>query len=163
MTTRCCLLAILLSAVVVHAQNVNTAVQTTVDKQIDFSALKTYAWEKGQESFDPTSHKAIVAAIDTELAKLGLAKQADKGDVLVRYHSVGRTGVDLKNQKKGESAPLYDVGKVAVELLGGQTFKRVWQATTEERLSKDPSAREVEIQRAIARVFGVYPGRKKPS
>ena len=161
MIIRSCALAILLSAAVVHAQNVK--VQTTADKKIDFSALKTYSWEKGQESFDPASHKAVVASVDAELAKLGLVKQADKGDVLVRYHSVGRTSVDLKNQKKGESAPTYDVGKVMVELLGGQTFKRVWQATTEERLSKDPSARESEIQRAVARLFEVYPGRKKPA
>lgn len=163
MITRCCLLAILisLSAVAVHAQNVNTAVQTTVDKQVNFSTLKTYAWEKGQESFDPAAHKAIVAAVDAELAAVGLTKQAAKGDVLVRYHSIARTGVDLKNQKKGESAPLYDVGKVVVELLGGESFKRVWQATTEERLSRDPAAREQEIQRAIARLFAVYPGRKK--
>ena len=163
MTTRSCVLAILLSASVAHAQNVNTAVQTTADKKVDFSALKTYAWDKGQNSFDPDIHKAIVAAVDAELASLGLVKQADKGDVLVNYHSVGRTGVDLKNQKKGESAPTYDVGKVMVEMLGGQSLKRVWQATTEERLSKDASAREPEIQRAIARLFGSYPGRKKPS
>jgi hypothetical protein len=163
MTTRSCLLAILLSSAVVHAQNVNTAVQTNADKKFDFSVLKTYSWEKGHESFDPVSHKAIVAAVDAELAALGLVKQAGKGDVAVRYHSVARTGVDLKSQKKGESAPTYDVGKVAVELLAGQSFKRVWQATTEERLSKDASAREVEIQRAIARIFASYPGRKKPA
>ena len=163
MTIRSCLLAILLSSTVVHAQNVNTAVQTTADKKFDFSAVKTYSWEKGQESFDPVSHKAIVAAVDAELAALGLVKQASKGDVSVRYHSVGRTGVDLKNQKKGESAPTYEVGKVVVDLLAGQSFKRVWQATTEERLSKDTPAREAEIQRAIARIFGSYPGRKKPA
>ena len=157
------MLAIVLAGAVVQAQNVNTLrteVKTDVDKKIDFKAFKTYAWEKGQISADPVSHKIVVAAVDAELAALGLTRQDAKGDVLVRYHAVGRTDVDLKNAKKDGTGPTSDVGKVAVELLGGTSFKQVWMATTEERLSKDPAARDTDIRRAITRLFTAYPGRK---
>ena len=164
MKAHSCVLAIILAGAVVQAQNVNTLrteVKTTVDKKIDFKAFKTYAWEKGQESADPVSHKSVVAAVDAEMAALGLTRQdGGKGDVLVRYHAVGRTDVDLKNKIKDGTGPTSDVGKVQVELLGGTSFKQVWQATTEERLSKDPAARDADIRRAIARLFTAYPGRK---
>ena len=66
------------------------------------------------------------------MAALGLTRQdGGKGDVLVRYHAVGRTDVDLKNKIKDGTGPTSDVGKVQVELLGGTSFKQVWQATTE--------------------------------
>ena len=164
MKARSCVLAIvLLAGAVVQAQNVNTVrseVKTEVDKKIDFKAFKTYSWEKGQISADPVSHKMVVAAVEAELSTLGLTRQDAKGDVLVRYHAVGRTDVDLKNAKKDGTGPTSEVGKVAVELLGGTSFKRVWMATTEERLSRDPSARDTDIRRAIARLFTAYPGRK---
>jgi hypothetical protein len=162
MNIRSCLLTIILAGAVVHAQNVKTVhteVKTTVDKKVDFKAFKTYSWEKGQESADPASHKMVVTALDAEMAARGLTKQESKGDVLVRYHAVARTEVDLKNQKKDGTGPTYEVGKVMVELLGGQSYKRVWQATTEEQLSKEPAAREQDIRRAIGRLFQAYPGR----
>ena len=164
MKIRSCALAIMLAGTYVHAQTVNTLhteVKTTVDKKIDFKSFKWYSWEKGQESADPDAHKSVVAAVDAQLTALGLTRQESMGDVLVRYHSVGRTDVDLKNQKKDGSGPTYDVGKVMVELVGGQSSKQVWQATTEERLSKDPSERDRDIGRAIARLFEAYPGRKR--
>jgi hypothetical protein len=163
MKVRSCVLAIILASAVVHAQNVNTLhteVKTTVDKKIDFKAFKTYSWEKGQESADPVSHKSVVAAVDAEMGALGLTKQDANGDVLVRYHAVGRTDVDLKNNKRDGTGPTSEVGKVQVELLGGKSFKQVWQATTEERLSRDPAARDTDIRRAITRLFTAYPGRK---
>jgi hypothetical protein len=163
MKDQSCVLAIILAGAVVQAQNVNTLhteVKTTVDKKVDFKSLKTYSWEKGQESADPASHKSVVAAVDAEMGALGLTKQDDKGDVLIRYHAVGRTDVDLKNKIKDGTGPTSDVGKVQVELLAGSSFKQIWQATTEERLSRDPSERDADIRRAIARLFTAYPGRK---
>ena len=158
-----CVLAIVLAGAVVQAQNVNTLhteVKTDVDKKIDFKSFKTYSWERGRYRPESVAHKSVVASVEAELAKLGLTRQDGTGDVLVRYHAVGRTDVDLKNQKKDGTGPTSDVGKVQVELLGGKTYKRVWQATTEERLSRDPAARDQDIRRAIARLFTAYPGRK---
>jgi hypothetical protein len=158
-----CVLAVIVAGAVVQAQNVNTLhteVKTTVDKKIDFKSFKTYSWEKGQVSADPAAHKSVVAAVEAELAALGLTRLDAKGDVLVRYHAVARTDVDLKSKKNDGARPTSDVGKVQVELLGGKSFKRVWQATTEERLSRDPAARDTDIRRAIARLFTAYPGRK---
>ena len=163
MKAHSCVLAIILAGAVVQAQNVNTLhteVKTTVDKKFDFKALKTYSWEKGQESADPVSHKSVVAAVDAEMAALGLTRQDGKSDVRVRYHAVGRTDVDLKNKIKDGTGPTSEVGKLQVELLGGTSFKRIWQATTEERLSQDPAVRDTDIRRAVARLFTAYPGKK---
>ena len=158
-----CVLAIVLAGAVVQAQNVNTLhteVKTDVDKKIDFKSSRPTRGKRGRSRPIPSLTRSVVAAVDAEMAKLGLTRQDGTGDVLVRYHAVGRTDVDLKNQKKDGTGPTSDVGKVQVELLGGKTYKRVWQATTEERLSRDPAARDQDIRRAIARLFTAYPGRK---
>jgi hypothetical protein len=153
-----CVFAIVLASVVVQAQDVDNKVTSTVDKKVDFKNFKTFSWEKGQESHDRTSHKMVVDAVDTELAARGLTRQDSQGDVLVRYHAVGRTHVDLKSDNDG-TAPTYDVGRVVVELLGAKPFKQVWQASTYERLSKEPVAREQDVRRAISRLFTAYPKR----
>src|SRR5262245_38095656 len=47
-------------------------VKVRVDKHTDFSALRTYAWTRGFASLDPELDAFIVAAIDRELASVGL-------------------------------------------------------------------------------------------
>ena len=47
-------------------------VNSTYDKAAAFATFKTYGWVAGQPAFDPGAHKAIVAAIDVQMAALGL-------------------------------------------------------------------------------------------
>src|SRR3954471_22735484 len=81
------------TAIIAAQQPPKYGVTVTADKDTKFAALKMYAWTAGQPSFDKNIDRQIVAAVDRELAKVGLTKQAQPGDVLVTYVSQRRTDV----------------------------------------------------------------------
>ena len=45
-------------------------VNSTYDKTAAFATFKTYGWIAGQPAFDPGADKAIVSAIDAQMAAL---------------------------------------------------------------------------------------------
>ena len=63
----CVLLAIVLEA---QAPKYGVVVEID-DKKADFASFKTYAWQRGQASFDKTIDAQIVAAVDAELGQAG--------------------------------------------------------------------------------------------
>src|SRR5512133_3343382 len=81
---------------VASAQMPKYGVTVTADKGVDYSKFKTYSWTKGQPANAQTIDAQIVAAVDRELAGLGMTKAASNPDVLVTYYSVSRTDVDVK-------------------------------------------------------------------
>ena len=88
------------------------------DKKADFAAIKKYAWQRGQASFDKAIDASIVAAVDDELAKLGMVKDApESAQVLVTYASTNRTDVDLKGKARS--------GRRASELSGRHAGGRI--------------------------------------
>jgi len=163
MTALACALGVLL----VTAQGVGE-VESSYDKKATFSGFHTYAWKEGHEALDPAVHELIVQAIDGHMAALGFTKtDAASADVLLTYHSVRRTDVDLKNlpkETRGTTAPTRTVGSMVVELYGrGATSKPIWRARTRQYVSEDPTTRSQQVQEAIAALFETYPGRKKGS
>ena len=89
-----------LPAIVLAAQTPKYGITVNIDdKKADFAAIKKYAWQRGQASFDKAIDASIVAAVDDELAKLGMVKDApESAQVLVTYASTNRTDVDLKGK-----------------------------------------------------------------
>src|SRR5512138_3250352 len=89
---------VLIAAFVVSgsAQAPKYGVTVTPEKGVDYSKFKTYAWTKGQPANTQAIDAQIVAAVDRELAALGMTKAASNPDVLVTYYSVSRTDVDVK-------------------------------------------------------------------
>jgi hypothetical protein len=144
-------------------------VESSFDKKADFSAFRTYAWNKGHEAFNPAAHQAIVEAIDTEMAALGYMKgDARTTDVVLKYHVVRGSDVDLevleKAQRAGRTEPVREgiLGKLVVVLYRtGSTSTPLWQAQTRRHLSDDAATATREIQQAVASLFETYPGRKK--
>jgi len=65
----------------------------------DHSSIKTFQWQapKGPslESSDPFLHRAIVAAIESELSASGLTEVQSNPDVYVTYHASSQTEVRL--------------------------------------------------------------------
>src|SRR3954447_3930391 len=93
-------------------------VTVNAEKNVDFSAFKTYSWTKGQPSALKAIDAAIVAAVDRELAALGMTKATSgPGDVLATYYSLSRTdaNVDAKADKTG-ALPQQSVGTLMVGL-----------------------------------------------
>jgi hypothetical protein len=146
-------------------------VDSTVDKKVDFSAFRTYAWERGQEAYDRATHKMIVEAIDAEMVSLGFTKaEAAKTDVVIKYHTVRAADVDLdvlkQRQKEGRTdpAPTSILGILKVEMRAPGRQDPIWEARTRGELSDVKATRDQEIRRVVAALFKTYPrGKKKES
>jgi hypothetical protein len=78
------LFVVMCTAGAVAQQNQPVTVKSTLKSGVDVTRFKTYNWFAGQGSFDPELNKMIIAAIDRELATLGLTKTTTTPDVLAR-------------------------------------------------------------------------------
>ncbi len=142
-------------------------VESRFDDKADFSAYRTYAWGKGHEAYDPAAHKTIVAAIDGQMAAVGL-KKAETGaaDVSVTYDTVRSSDVDLKvfeklyKEGRDTATATKTSGRLAVVLINPKSGATVWTALTRRRLSDDPAKWSDDLRLAVASLFETYPGRK---
>lgn len=158
-----CLLALMVPAVA-HAQKV-TVLQS--DKSADVTKFKTYEWTPGHKALDPAWDKAIVAAIEKELAAKGL-KPGKPGNVLVAYHAVQREDVDLstfdaKAAATGtQAAQVIKVGTLALELRNPATRAVIWRVAGEGAI-KDvaPAERDAFIAKMVTALFEKYPAAGK--
>jgi len=142
-------------------------VESTSAKGKNFSAFRTYTWDKGHEAYDPAAHKLIVAAIDKEMSGLGFTRaEGGKADVMIRYHSVVSTFVDFKSLDKAPvkgadgSDKTSQLGTLVVEMVD-PSHKQLWAARTREFV--DRSTLEQNIGTVVARLFQTYPGRNAKS
>ena len=157
------LAAILLATTVTAgAQTQKYGVTATGDAKFNFTGLKTYVWTKGQPSIDQTVDAQITAAVDRELAALGLTKRAaEPGDVLVSYASQRRTDVDLKAKpnEKGAS-PQYSVGVLLVAFIEPGKHRRVLDLRMDTPIDTEPAKLSEAIDAAVAAMFAKYPTRQ---
>jgi hypothetical protein len=159
-----CLLVLVVAAagLAQKAGGVNVIVS---DKTADFSKLKTYAWGPGHKALDPAWDKAIVAAVEKELAAKGF-KPGTPGDVVVAYHAVQREDVDLRtfdNKAPAQGAERADanivkVGTLAIDLRETVSRKVIWRVAAEKALTNVTAAdRDALIGKMVAAMFQAYP------
>jgi hypothetical protein len=140
------------------------SVDSEFDKRIDFAALRTYAWTTGANAFLPEAHRLIVAAIDDEMASLGLKQIASGADVTVAYYTTTITHVDLKGldqldrNNPATPAPTRELGKLIVTIRNGAR-RQLWSAGTREFLESDRTKLGATIKSVTARLFATYPTR----
>ena len=142
-------------------------INSTYDKAATFSSFKTYGWIAGQPAFDPAVNKTIIAAIDGEMATLGLKKvEGRAGDVTLRYLAVRSTSVDLDKlealEKQGGDKAGADVtvGRLII-VMEDKANRRLWAADGVERLNPAVAERDQAIKGIVARMFETYPTRLK--
>jgi hypothetical protein len=158
-----CLVCVVL-AIALEAQAPKYGVVVEIeDKKADFASFKTYAWQRGQASFDKTIDAQIVAAVDAELARLGMTKaEPPKVDVLVTYASTNRTDVDLKGKPDQAGVrPKYAVGTLVVALLNPTTRNRLLRMRVDTPVDATPDKLEATIKSVVAQMFERYPTRQK--
>jgi hypothetical protein len=138
-------------------------VKVQAEKGVDFTRFATYTWTQGQPSANKTIDGQIVAAVDRELATLGLTKAASgSGDVLATYYSLSRTDVDLKGKPDAQGVhPQYPVGTLVVALLDPANRKRLLRLRIDTPIGSDSSKLEEDINRAVAAMFAKYPTRQR--
>jgi hypothetical protein len=144
----------------VLAQVTKYGVTVTAQKNVDFSKFATYSWTPGRGSYLKNIDAHIKAAIDRELAGLGMKKvTAQPGDVLVLYQSLTRSDIDLKGDISADKA--YPVGTLVVALLQPSDHKELLRLRTDKPIDVAPGKLEAEIDAAVTELFQRYPTRSK--
>jgi len=157
-------LAVCLTALIIPsaalAQKVTVLKQ---DKSADVTKLKTYEWTPGQKALDPAWDKAIIAAVEKELAAKGL-KPGKPGDVLVAYHAVQREDLDLSKfdpkaaASGAQTAQVVKMGTLAVELRNPTTREVIWRVASEGAIKESAAAdRDALVAKMVAALFEKYP------
>ena len=137
-------------------------VKVRVDKNTNFSALHTYAWTRGFASLDPELDTFIVAAIERELASVGLIRQeTEPADIVVSYGTVRRSDIDV-GAKRDRSSGVYpetSTGTFNVLIREASARREILRARAEVPLDVDIAQLEQYLDAIIARIFAHYPTR----
>jgi Domain of unknown function (DUF4136) len=154
---------LLACAAAVSAQMPKYGVRVEAEKNVDFAKFKTYSWTTGQPSLSKSIDARIVAAVDRELAGLGMSKAASgSGDVLAAYYSVTRTDVNLKAKPDSKGLqPQYSVGTLMVALLEPGSRKRLLRLRIDRPIEAETDKVEAVIDDAVTEMFAKYPTRTK--
>src|SRR4029077_7362158 len=123
-----------------------------------------YAWTSSQPSFVPAIDAEVVAAVDRELAALGLAKVCGSpSDGFFPYGSLSRTDVDVKAKPAGKSGPWpeYPVGTLVVALLDPESRRQLFRARADTPIDLEPAKLKATIDASVSQMFAKYPTRKR--
>ncbi len=158
-----CLLLVVLAAPVA-AQTYGVTV--TADKATDFTRFKTYSWDGGGwPALNEAVRTQIVAAVDRELAALGLQKKdAGPADVVVTYATVRRTDVDLTSkaaQDNKAGGNRHEVGTLVVIMMEPATRKQIFRARGDKPIEPDAEKIKPVVDGTVAEMFAKYPTRVK--
>jgi hypothetical protein len=135
-------------------------VTVKAEKNFDAAAVKTYTWTKGRPSPDSGIDGQIMAAVDKELARVGVTPApAGKPDVLITYYSVSRTDVDIKAKPDDKGLrPERTVGSLVVAMLDPASRKPLLQLRIDKPI--DRTNVEQSINTLVPELFTKYPGRE---
>jgi hypothetical protein len=146
------------------AQTPKYGVTVKTDRKADFAKFKTYTWEHGWQAHDKSVHQAILAAVDRELAAVGLAKKASgPADLLVTYASLRRIDVDLKSEPTAGDGThrQYDVGTLVLLLLEPGSRKELFRARADTPIEADADKVNAIVDSTLRQMFAKYPTKKK--
>jgi hypothetical protein len=146
-------------------------VELDYDKEVDFSAFKTYSWKDPLAAAkDPQMHTRIIWYVERELEKKGLAKKPEgEGDLFVRYYAKGREGYkgtpaqseSYLSGAAGQLTTSVDFSKVAegtllLELQRARDGKAVWRAGSGYG-TIDKKRLDADTARAVRLLLSKYP------
>lgn len=162
MNKRKILFLILMTGLVVpcFAQNVSV----DYNKDFNFAAVRTYAWEKGTPA-DPLMEQRIVKAIESQLARHSLQKSDSTPDVFVVTHVLTREDISLRDWGNGPfrwGDSTIDISKIlvgtlVVDILDAKNNQLVWRGIASGTLSDKPEKIEAKINKAAEKMFNKFP------
>lgn len=146
-----------LTALTLAQVQIKYGVKVVSEAKVDFTKFKLYSWTAGQPAPLKSIDQQIVAAIDTELGKLGMSKAASgPGDVLVGYGSLRRTDVQAKPDTAGNVSQ-YSVGTLYVVMLEPGTRRKLLELRLDKPIETDMTKAKTTIDGAVAELFTQYP------
>jgi hypothetical protein len=138
------------------------------DKAVDFASFHTYTYDASHPAMLKEVDARVVAAMETELASLGLTKATTgKGDIVVTYHTVTRNDVDLSTfdntppaaGAERKAADTLKIGTLVVDVKAAASGKLAWRAKVERAFVGDKATQLKTVDEAVKMVFTVYPTR----
>jgi hypothetical protein len=155
--------SLLLSALVpAAAQQPKYGVTVVESKPAALVSAKTYVWTVSQPAADKEIDRAIIAAVDREMAARGFKKlTSGAADVTVTYGSLTRTDVDLKAKPTADGAlPRLNVGTLQVDLRDpaySTTRTSFFRVRMDTPIESDRSKMEATINDIVHAMFEKYP------
>jgi Domain of unknown function (DUF4136) len=165
---------IVIAGVVANAQKV----QVGVDRTVDLTKYKTYAWTGEKATANPIIHQQIVDAVDRAMAAKGLTKvQLDPQMIVTAVAAVDHdmhmsypswspalNSINTGVVANAQSWPITK-GMLVVDISDSKTKNNLWRGTATDTLSHGPSgdfardAQNVEknIKKAVDKMFKKYP------
>jgi hypothetical protein len=152
------LVALGLAAATAAAETPDYGISLKVAKKAELAKVKTYSWGASHAAIDRAVDSQIVAAIERELAGLGLTKVAQgSGDALVAYHTVVRRDVDTKKDTSTDGMPGYLVGVIGIEMQAASTKDVVFHVRIDKPIDVERSQLGPVIDAAVKAMFERYP------
>jgi hypothetical protein len=152
------LLVLGLAAATAAAETPDYGVSLKVAKKAELAKVKTYSWGASHAAIDRAVDSQIVAAIERELAGLGLTKVTQgSSDALVAYHTVVRRDVDTKKKTTTDEVPGYLVGVIGIEVRAASTKDLVFHVRIDKPIDVERSQLGPVIDEAIKAMFQRYP------
>ncbi len=158
-------------------------IKVEFDKNVDFSAFKTYAWDPTpQATGKPVLVEAIKGAINQELAKRGLKEVAANpelyvamyggidSDMAVTYSDFyyGPYGIPPFGQSfvmwgmtpGSTNTAVVHKGQLVVDLIDASRKKLAWRGMATQNLSDQQMKLLEQVNTAVEKLFAKYPPKK---
>jgi hypothetical protein len=158
------------------------------DKEKDFSKYKTYKWVaiKDADQTDQLTAKALMSAVDTDLATKGLTKtESDDADLYIAYQTAVGTekqftsyntgwgygpgwgggwygGGMTSTTTYGSTSTVY-VGQLDLSMYDPHTKQLVWRGVASKTLDPKakPDKKEKNINKAVKKLLKNFPPKPK--
>ncbi|HET6956788.1 MAG TPA: DUF4136 domain-containing protein [Vicinamibacterales bacterium] len=133
----------------------------SIDRQTNFSKLKTYSWLESHLVADAELHAQIVAAVDRELAAVGMTKAPPGlGEVGVTYDAYSRTDVAVYEHPVAKRVrPMYGVGILVVSVVEPRNFRALLELRAD--IPVERTERAAIADATVAEMFKLYPQRRQ--
>ena len=129
----------------------------SIDRQTNFSKLKTYAWLESHMPDNVELEARIKAAVDRELAAVGMTKVAPSvAEVAVTYEAYSRTDVAVyKHPIAKRVRPMYGVGILMVSVVEPRYFRPLLELRADVPVERTERAAIADA--TVTEMFRLYP------
>lgn len=147
------------------------------DKSANFSGYKTFALKEGTKVGDPLVDDRLVAAIESQLAAKGLAKNDTNPDVTVVYHTTFKEQQDISAWNTGGPygwrwggmgttdvrVDQITIGTLVIDVADNANRALVWRGMGTKQVDPQASAdkRDRNIKEAVQKILKNYPPKAK--
>lgn len=168
--------AIVATAALVTGACAPVRVNASLERGMDFTKYKSYAWATGQDfqTGDPRLDNneffqdRIRRSGDTALSEHGFEKvSANRADLVVHYHASVKQTIDVNELDRRYGycqecrSSVYDAGTITLDLVDAHTKKLVWRGWSEGSLDGIDNQKLIEerVDDAVRRILQKLPPR----